>query len=195
MLACCSLHGWRKTGYLDADHPLQVGIRAAVAAFIGMDESALVRGIDGCSAPNYAMPLVALARAYARLAMRDAHNVFGDGPRMLCDAMIEYPAMVSGAGRSDETLMIAGRGDWVTKIGAEGVQAVGIRSRGIGIAIKIADGGKRGLHPTTASVLDQLGLCDAEQRQALESLRAPAIVNYRGMKVGSLRPIVALRDA
>ena len=58
--------------------------------------------------------------------------------------------------------MRAGRGDWVTKIGAEGVQAIGIRSRGWGIAVKVADGAKRGLHPATVAVLDQLGLLDAD---------------------------------
>ena len=63
--------------------------------------------------------------------------------------------------------MRAGRGDWVTKIGAEGVQAIGVRSRGLGIAIKVVDGAKRGLHPATVATLDQLGLLDAAQRGGL----------------------------
>ena len=48
-----------------------------------------------------------------------------------------------GVGRATAAtcaLMRAGRGDWVTKIGAEGVQAIGVRSRGWGIAVKVADG-------------------------------------------------------
>ena len=68
--------------------------------------------------------------------------------------MIAHPEMVSGEQRSDLALMQAGRGDWVTKIGAEGVQAIGIRSHGIGIAIKVADGQKRGLYPAIVAVLD-----------------------------------------
>ena len=60
--------------------------------------------------------------------------------------------------------MRAGRGDWVTKIGAEGVQAIGVRSRGWGIAIKVADGNARGLHPATVAVLEQVGLLDAAAR-------------------------------
>ena len=63
---------------------------------------------------------------------------------MLADAMTAHPEMVSGEGRSDLALTRAGRGDWVCKIGAEGVQAIGIRSRGWGIAIKVADGDRRG---------------------------------------------------
>ncbi len=57
--------------------------------------------------------------------------------RRLADAMIGHPEMVSGERRNDLALMRAGRGDWVTKIGAEGVQALGIRSRGWGIAVKV----------------------------------------------------------
>ena len=40
----------------------------AVAHLTGVAEASLVAGIDGCSAPNYAVPLSALAFAYARLA-------------------------------------------------------------------------------------------------------------------------------
>jgi L-asparaginase II len=193
MLACCALHHWGSGDYLALDHPLQREIRAAVATFAGVRDADLLTGIDGCSAPNYAMPLAALARSYARLADRDPDRaLFGDAHRTLCDAMVEHPAMVSGAGRSDETLMEAGRGDWVSKVGAEGVQAIGIRSRGIGIAIKVADGAKRALFAVTAAVLDELGLCDDAQRRALEPMRNQRLVNARGIPVGRVRPLVTL---
>ena len=100
--------------------------------------------------------------------------------------------MVSGEGRNDLALMRAGRGDWVTKIGAEGVQAIGVRSAGIGVAIKVADGSKRGLHPATVAVLDQLGLFDDEQRAELAPWREPTIRNYRGIATGTVRPLVVM---
>jgi L-asparaginase II len=106
--------------------------------------------------------------------------------------MIAHPEMVSGEHRSDLALMQAGRGDWVTKIGAEGVQAVGIRSRGIGIAIKVADGQKRGLYPAVVAVLDALGLLDAAARAALAPWAKRTIRNYRGIETGEVRPAVAL---
>ncbi len=132
-----------------------------------MPEEALVAGIDGCSAPNYAIPLARLALAFARLAAADVDARFGRAPRMLADAMSAHPEMVSGERRSDLALARAGRGDWVCKIGAEGVQAIGVRSRGWGIAIKVADGNARGLHPATVATLEQVGLLDAAARQAL----------------------------
>ena len=148
-------------------------------------------GIDGCSAPNYALPLSALARAFARLATGDDDGRWNGAPRVLRDAMIARPAMVSGEGRSDEALMLAGAGDWVAKIGAEGVQAVGVTSRGWGIAIKVADGARRAIGPATVAVLDQLGLLDDARRAALARLaraHAAQLPRHRDRRAAPARP-------
>ena len=195
MLAYCVQCGLSKGDYLAYEHPLQQAIRRAVACFTGVPEGELVAGIDGCSAPNYAVPLSALARAFARLASADADPDYGHAPRMLADAMVAHPEMVSGEHRSDLALMRAGRGDWVTKIGAEGVQAVGIRSQGIGIAIKIADGHKRGLYPAIVAVLAQLRLVDAVAREALAPWALRITRNFRGTATGEIRPAVVLDSA
>ena len=192
MLAYCVQCGHPKETYLAFDHPLQQAIRRAVAHFTSTSESALVAGIDGCSAPNYAVPLARLALGFARLAADDHDPAYGAAPRVLADAMTAHPEMVSGERRNDLALMRAGRGDWVTKIGAEGVQAIGIRSKGLGIAVKVVDGAKRGLHPATVSTLDQLGLLDASQRAELADWREPLVRNYRGMVTGRVRPTVVL---
>lgn len=193
MLAYCRHCGLPTETYLAFDHPLQLAIRQAVAHLTGVAEPNLVAGIDGCSAPNYAVPLSSLAVAYARLA--GAEDVrYGQAPLALAEAMSAHPEMVSGERRNDLTLMRAGRGDWVTKVGAEGVQAIGVRSRGWGIAVKVADGNARGLHPTTVAVLDQLGLLDDVARGELSAWREPAIRNYRGIVTGKVEPVVALEQ-
>jgi L-asparaginase II len=163
-----------------------------VATFTGIAEDRLLPGIDGCSAPNYAVPLSALARAFARLAAADVDADYARAPRALADAMTTHPEMVSGANRSDLAFMQAGRGDWVTKIGAEGVQAIGVRSAGLGIAIKVADGQKRGLYPVIVSVLDSLGLLDAGARNALAPWGRHDLFNYRGLATGEVRSVVVL---
>src|SRR5207344_1475439 len=126
------------------------------------------------------------------LASQDADAVYGAAPRVLADAMTAHPEMVSGERRNDLAYMKAGRGDWVTKVGAEGVQGIGVRSAGIGIAVKVADGAKRALHPAVVEVLDQLGLLDAGQRDLLASWRRPVVRNYRGIETGAIVPIVVL---
>jgi L-asparaginase II len=193
MLAYCRQCGLPTDDYVAFDHPLQQAIRSAVAHLAGVHESELVAGVDGCSAPNYAVPLSRLALAYARLAAGSADARYGTAPARLADAMREHPGMVSGERRNDLTLMRAGRGAWVTKVGAEGVQALGIRGRNWGIALKVADGNARGLHPATVAVLDQLGLLDDAQRAELSAWREPLIKNYRGTVTGRVSPVVDLR--
>jgi L-asparaginase II len=192
MLGYCRLCDLPLDSYLAADHPLQQAIRHAVAHLMALPESELVPGIDGCSAPNYAVPLDRLAYAYARLAAADEDFRYGKAPAKLACAMTAHPEMVSGERRNDLILMRTGRGDWVTKVGAEGVQAIGVRSKGWGIAIKVVDGNARGLHPATFAVLDQLGLLDSAQRLELSAWAVPAIRNYRGIVTGRIEPIVKL---
>ena len=192
MLAYCAQCGLPRDSYLDDQHPLQQAIRRAVAHFTATPEAELVAGIDGCSAPNYAVALERLARSFARLAADVADAEFGKAPRVLADAMTAHPEMVSGEGRSDLELSQAGGGDWVCKIGAEGVQAIGIRGAGVGIAIKIVDGSRRVLRPVIASVLDQLGLLDAGRRTALADWVEPPVRNYRGILTGRLQATVVL---
>ena len=195
MLAHCAACGYDKRDYLAMEHPLQREIRTAVATMTGVAEGALHAGIDGCSAPNYAMPLARLALAFARLASADVDAAYGRAPKQLADAMTAAPEMVSGEGRSDLTLARAGRGDWVCKVGAEAVQAIGIRSRGWGIAVKVADGGRRALLPATIATLEQAGLVDAAARNLLSPLSTPTLRNYRGLAVGQERPVVVLDKA
>lgn len=192
MLAYCRLCGLPTDSYLDFSDPLQQAIRTAVAYMTGVPESAMHAGVDGCSAPNYAVPLDRLAYAYAKLATAAPDGRYGDAAVKLASAMVAHPEMVSGDGRNDLALMRAGAGDWLTKVGAEGLQAIGVKSRGWGIAIKVVDGNARGLHPATVAVLDQLGLLDASQRAALAPWRAPEIRNNRGLATGYVEPLVEI---
>src|SRR5690606_35327763 len=184
-LAYCAQHGQPLETYLDPAHPLQQAIRRDVAAAAGLQPEEMKMGIDGCSAPNYAMPLASLARAYARLSSGARDTQFGESFAALADAMTAHPELVSGTGRSDVAFMQAGRGDWVTKIGADGVQVVASRSRGEALALKIADGNKPALYATTVAALDQLGWLHEEQRQALQPWRWDVITTVKGAPVGA----------
>jgi len=192
-LAHCVQQGWPLGNYLAPGHPLQQAIRRDVARAVGLSIEELKIGIDGCSAPNYAMPLASLARGYARLASGLADAEFGESFAQLADAMTTHPELVSGTARSDLAFMKAGRGDWVTKVGAEGVQAFASRSRGQGFAIKVSDGNKPALHAATLAVLDQLGWLDARQRDELRPWRGEAIANHRGTQVGERKPAFTLQ--
>jgi L-asparaginase II len=194
-LAWCRLHDVSVDRYVDPSHPLQQAVRATLADCVQMREEQLPMGIDGCSAPNFAMPLARLAHLYARLAQGLRDPKLGTAMGDLFDAMTTHPEMVSGEARTDLAWMTAGGGDWVAKIGADAVQAMGVRSAGIGIAIKVADGAVRALHPATYAVLDQLGLLDAARRERLEAYRAPPVKNARGTVAGDIRAVLTLQEA
>ena len=191
-LAWCVQHGQPLETYLEPTHALQQAIRTAVAEAVGLQEHQLAMGIDGCSAPNYAMPLANLAQGFARLGRGVNDARFGDSFQLLADAMTARPDLVSGTGRNDLAFMQAGRGDWVTKVGAEGVQVVASRSRGEAIAIKIADGNKLALYAATVEALDQLGWLDEAQREALRPWRHQVIASIKGAPVGERRALLRL---
>jgi len=193
-LAYCRQHGLPLETYLDPAHPLQSAIRTCLADAAGVPEAAMVAGTDGCSAPNYALPLSRLAYTYARLAQQGPDPHFGELTGELFSAMTSHPELVSGTGRIDLALMQAGKGDWVAKGGAEGVQVIGIRSAGLGIALKAADGSARGLQPATISVLQQLGLLP-DHGSPLESWRTTELRNLRNILTGEVRPAVSLVKA
>lgn len=184
-LAFCRMHGDEPARYLDEGAPLQARIRRKVYALAG---SAMAQGLDGCSAPNFALPLTRLAQLFASLAVSDDQAM-----RAIFFAMTRHPDLVSGTGRTDLAVMNAGGGDWIAKIGADGVQAIGVRSRGIGIAIRIADGNARALHAATVDVLQQLDLVDDPSGTPLAPFDAPAIHNYRGLETGGVLPVFSLK--
>lgn len=194
-VAHCVQQGWSTDDYIDIEHPLQKAVRRDVARAVGLQEDDLKPGIDGCSAPNYAMPLARLAYGYARLASGAADAEFGESFARLSDAMTQYPDMVSGTGRNDLAFMEAGRGDWVTKVGADGVQVVASKARGEAFAIKINDGSKPALFAATVEVLEQLGWMDDAQREALTPWRADELRNARGVLVGRRLPVFTLDRA
>ena len=179
--------------YLEPENAVQKLIRDAVAYATGAsDPAAMPWGTDGCSAPNFAVPLKGLAHAFAWLSRTEDDARYGGAPRILFEAMAAHPEMVSGEGRNDLALSTAGRGDWATKAGADGVQALASRSRGIGIAAKLSNGNGEALMVAFCEVLEQLNMLDAEARAVLAPWAGASIKSVRGIEVGQLQPHLVL---
>ena len=191
-LACCALHGWSHADYLDPQHPLQVDIRAALGDVAGVDVDSLPSGVDGCIAPNYALPLARLATLFARLAAGRSGTRWDCALVRLRDAMRAEPLLVSGTARFDWLLAQAGKGDWLAKVGADGVQVISSISRGIGIAIKLADGNNRVLNTVAVDLLQQLGWIDKPLPPGLANWSEPAIRNWQGTATGHVASCLRL---
>ncbi|MEX1248953.1 MAG: asparaginase [Anaerolineales bacterium] len=203
MLACAKLRKWPPDSYLDLQHPLQQEIIALFAQIAELPAGELTLGTDGCSAPNWAAPLFNTALAYARLM-----DPAGLPPALqkacgqVRGAMLAHPDMVGGPERFDTALMGAAHGRLLSKGGAEGFQALGLRpgalaqgSPAMGIAIKISDGDARRWvsHAVALDVLRQLDALSADQMAQLSAFGPKrTITNWRGLEVGEGQPVFRL---
>ena len=149
MLATCVANGWPVEGYLRPEHPVQRAVTAGLEELAG--ERVLHVAVDGCGAPQHALTLPGLARAFAAIASAT------EGPeRQVADAMRAHPFLVGGTGR-DVTALLEGLPGVVAKDGAEGVYACGLAD-GSAVALKIEDGAGRARTPVLVAALRAMGL-------------------------------------
>ena len=150
MLAACVAAGWPTEGYLDPAHPLQQAIEARLGEAEEAPVSAVV--VDGCGAPQHAIPLTGLARGVLSLVQAEP----GTAGRRVADAMRAHPWLVAGTGREDTELMQAVDG-LLVKGGADGVHVAALPGAGA-VALKLDDGGDRGRLPALCAGLLRLGV-------------------------------------
>lgn len=171
--------------YIELDHPLQKAIRAATEEVTG--ETVAGHGIDGCSAPNFAMSIAGLARGMAAFAKaREGGTARESAMQRLRNAMAAHPELVAGEGRSCTELMRAMGGKVSIKTGAEAVFVAMIPEKKLGLALKIEDGNTRASEAALVAILSQLGVLDAAHPMAQKRLPAPQ-TNRRGFVTGELR--------
>lgn len=204
MLAQAILRGLSKEEYIDPQHPVQQLILQTFAEMTDMPLEQIGIGIDGCSAPVFALPLRNLAMAFARLG-----DPAGLAParaaacRQITHAMMTHPDMVAGPGRFDTIAMQLLGGRLFAKGGAEGYQGIGLMpgalgpgSPALGISFKIADGDLSDRARTVVSVeiLRQLGLVSQAQiEEHFAAMAARPNTNWRKFVVGEIRPAFELK--
>jgi len=174
-------------GYENRRHAVQEAAFEATASLADQPVD-MPFGIDGCAAPNPALPLKSLGLAMARIAAPDGlAPARARSVTRLREAMRAHPYLVAGAGRACTRLMQATLPGTVVKTGAEAA-FIGIApAKGLGFALKIDDGGTRGAETLAANLLDRLGLIEDAHRAGIADLLAPPITNWGGELVGRVR--------
>jgi L-asparaginase II len=202
--------------YIDPAHPVQQRILTTLAELADLAPAEIHVGIDGCSAPNFALPLRSTALAFARLCQPDQlPDQRLETCRLITKAMIAYPEMIGGPDNFDTFLMQIAQGRVISKGGAEGFQAFGVMPGAIspgspayGVAFKVSDGDLKGhnypagdprghVRPAvTLEILHQLGVFDALDLGKLAEFgpRFP-VVNWRKLKVGEASPCFELEKS
>ncbi len=172
MLALCRASGWESSGYRLLGHPCQQAMLHEIAAAAGVDGQSLPAGVDGCGVPTFGLTLERMASAFAGFSDLD-------GASHVVRAMRAHPDLIRGLGAADTELMRALPG-WIAKGGAEGVLCAA-SAEGLGVALKIEDGGNRAVRPAIAAFLGHLGIDAGE-------LAVVPVENARGEIVGEIRP-------
>jgi L-asparaginase II len=212
MLAFARMRGFSMKDYLDPSHPVQQEILQSFVEMCSLSIAQVTLGVDGCSAPNFAVPLYHAALGYARLC----DPVPGDvafkervaACQLVVDAMLSYPEMVGGPDSFDTHLMRVAEKRLVCKGGAEGYLALGLLpgalhsgSPALGIVLKISDGDLAG-HSRSAGepygrvrpavvleILNQLGvLSPAHLAELAEYGPVFPLHNWANITIGQGRP-------
>lgn len=187
--------GDQLANYLDANGRAQQEVQAAVAAMAGL-AAPVELGLDGCGAPTFVLPLVALARAFAQLANPDGQvAVRAAACRTILDAVAREPLYLQGEGQLCTVLAQTLPGRCFPKNGAEGVFAVALapdpaRRRcpgAVGVAVKIDDGAQRAYEPVIVQTLCWLGAFAGAQVPApLQKFSSVPIDNTQRVRVGEV---------
>jgi L-asparaginase II len=191
MLALAVAEGWPAEGYERADHPVQGLALRMISEVCGLTTEEIVTGTDHCGVVAFGVPILAMARGYARLA-----SAMATGPAReralsrIRTAMISHPKAVGGEGRLSTRLMEAMNGKVVAKTGAEGLECMGVQKTGVGVALKCVDGSARAVGPAAVALLEHLGVVTEAERERLADARRPVLRNHAGREVGWLAAVV-----
>ena len=197
MLAFAKHIGADTTSYESIDNPIQQEILKTVAQFAELPVDEIQIGVDGCAAPNFAMPLTAMARCFANLIAPPGS--LGTDEKQACNklvsAMMTFPELVGGTERLDTILMKAAPGSLISKVGADGVWLCGVLPnekypKGLAIALKIEDGDDKRARPVVA--IDLLKKLHVLLNTELSELSPLPIKNRRGDEVGLVQPTFEL---
>jgi L-asparaginase II len=213
MLAAARKRGLSITDYINPDHPVQKTILKTFAEICSLPQDQVEVGIDGCSVPNFAVPLYNAALGVAHLCDPDKLSAErAKACRRITQSMLANPFMVAGSGRFDTRLMEVCGGRILSKGGAEGYMILGIMagmlgagSPGVGIAFKISDGDLpirkangetyNRVRPAVAlEILRQMGYIGDKELSLLAIEFGPVrtVTNWRKLVVGHSRPAFSL---
>ncbi len=147
--------------------------------------------IDGCSAPTFHLPLVRLATAMARVANPEA---LAEPRRRACERFARvaaaHPELIGGTRHSMCTdLLRASEGRLFPKLGAEAVYVLGMRERGLGLAVKIDDGNYRAMHPLVIELCERFGFLSRDVALSLSEWRQGSLRNWAGLEVGRMEVV------
>jgi L-asparaginase II len=183
------------TTYDSIDNPVQAHILETISLFTELPLGQIKIGVDGCAAPNFALPLSAMAKSFMNLIAPPEN--FPADVRAACtrivSAMTNFPELIGGGERLDTMLMQTAPSRLISKVGADGVWLCAVLPdekypNGLSMAMKVEDGDDRRARPVVAvQILKRLGILAPDD---LSEISPMPIKNRRGDVVGKVEAVV-----
>lgn len=182
-LACAT--GQNPEHYIRPTHPIMQKIAHTLTEVTGVPHTDANRGTDGCAIPTWAIPLSALALAFARFATGTGLSADqANAAKRLRTAQLAHPFMVAGTGEFDTVVMQALAPRVITKMGAEGVRTIALPEKGLGIAIKCRNGSVQAAEAVAAALIARF---NQEDHPILAHYMRRELKNWNGSVVGEFR--------
>lgn len=176
--------------YWREDSPAQKEILRSVAVVSEYPAEKVGIGLDGCGVPVFAVGMKNIAIAFKNLVRpgKIADEALSKAAEAYVPRMHEYPYMVKGL--NTLCTLLNSDPDIVAKGGANGCYGLAIKSLGIGISIKLADG-TNGVWPMViAAALKQAGYRNDSVYAVLDKLCPTILVNDNMSPCGERRCVM-----
>ncbi len=185
MLACCLLKNYPLNNYLHLEHPLQQEISQTVAEVCDFPAHKIKTGIDGCSAPVFALPLFNMEAGFLKLSLPETLPARRFAAlKTVSAAIAAHPRMIAGSGGFCSKLCRATKKRVIGKIGAEGIYCAVVRDKKFALAVKLESGRLDLLAIPVIQILKDLQLINEEEFAALKNFYHQQRLNDRKTVVG-----------
>ena len=187
MLSGCLAYNMKLNKYIDINHPYQKIIRKYLEFFTECKILNKQKGIDGCSAPQYAFPLKNLSISMINLIKHfKEKNVYSKEVNLLFKSIAKYPYLTGSKMRYDCQLMLVTNGKIFAKWGAEGVLMFANKEKKIGGVIKVKDGNERALPSVANEIFKKLSIINKKEKEKLSHWSNQALYNHAKIKIGKI---------
>lgn len=178
--------------YWKPDSHTQKNILNVLSRMADVETEKIDIGIDGCGVPVYAVPFHKIALSFLKLQCPELiqEDRLREAAVRNVNLLHKYPDTIAGSGIICSIL--TADPDILAKSGAAGVYALGIRSRRLGIAVKIMDGTHDLYGMAARGILMKLGLSSSVIEQTWKTY-PDTISNSNGQIVGKREAVFELK--
>ncbi|MBS4223651.1 asparaginase [Lederbergia citrea] len=191
-VAMCRELGYPVDGYWEESHPLQQKILSILSELSEVPETKIIKGIDGCGVPVFAIPLKNMAITYLKLACPDL--IMDDHMKQAVKNMTRVMNEHSNIVASEDFVcsVLLKDPNIVAKGGAQGVYCFGLKKERMGFALKVLSGSEDVWPNILASILEQIEYSNKETTASLRALKPSVVKNDSGMAVGEIKELFLL---